>query len=362
MRAAGGRRAAQRRSRSALAAGAAAFALAQLGLTALVTLGPPLLSQGDYGGRLARLRQRARAAPAPPLTVVALGSSRMQGAIRAATLDGPLAAAVGRPVVVANFGIAGGGPVAELFTWGRLRADGARPDVALVEVMTPYLSRSFPVNEVAPDRQPTARLRWGELAAVKRFDPSGRPGLRREWVLGRLNACYQHRLTLLSDLLPGLVAPGYADGPAEQAYIDRVALEPPRPDTRSPQQRARAYEGIRQGYAKALGDFRLGGPGCDAMRELVAACRRDGATAALVLMPEAPSFRAWYAPGARDGIRAWVSELAAAHGAAVVDAGEWLAEEEFTDGFHLQPAGAVRFTERLGREAALPILAARAGR
>ena len=78
--------------------------------------------------------------------------------------------------------------------------------------------------------------------------------------------------------------------------------------------------------------------------------------AALVLMPEGPSFRALYPARAWPEVRAWVGSLSARQAAPLVDARAWLPEEEFLDSHHLLPGGAARFTRRLGREFLLPLL------
>ena len=40
----------------------------------------------------------------------------------------------------------------------------------------------------------------------------------------------------------------------------------------------------------------------------------------------------------------------------MIDAREWVPDVGFSDGHHLLPAGATTFTDRLGREALIPLL------
>jgi hypothetical protein len=68
--------------------------------------------------------------------------------------------------------------------------------------------------------------------------------------------------------------------------------------------------------------------------ELLADCRAAGVRAALLWMPEGPTFRTWYPPGVGPTVHDWLTAVAAAHGAALIE----------------------RFSERLAREGALPLL------
>ncbi len=102
--------------------------------------------------------------------------------------------------------------------------------------------------------------------------------------------------------------------------------------------------------------FHLGGPACDALRELLDDSRRDGVKTALVVAPEGPEFRGWYPPKTWRTIRVWLERLSREYDAPLVNAREWIDEDDFMDSHHLLKAGAARFTERLGRECIVPML------
>src|SRR5262249_53567033 len=87
-----------------------------------------------------------------------------------------------------------------------------------------------------------------------------------------------------------------------------------------------------------------------------ALCRREGIAAALLWMPEAGDFRAWYPPAAEAQISAFLAELSRGCGAPLIDARGWAADEDFADAHHLLPCGAAAFSARLCRDALPPLL------
>jgi hypothetical protein len=347
---AGRRGAAARRAGAALLTALGAFAGLQLALAAAVETVLTDLKDPLYDCRLERLRRCA--AGGEPRRVVMLGSSRTLVGFKAAGLEGPLGDALGRPAAAFNFGVAGAGPLTELLTWRRLRRDGARPDLLLVEVLPPLLNASVPPAELNADRLPTDRLRWSDLPLLERF--AHRPGLRCDWGRARLAPFYTQRLALVSRAAPGLLplparlnAAWELDpsGGLPMTYVDFT-----------PAVRRRALGHAREEYRPYLTDFRLGGPACEGLEELLARCRRDGVPAALVLMPEGPAFRGWYPPGACRAVGDWLAAATERHGATLIDAREWMDEDDFIDSHHLLPEAAERFTLRLVHEGVVPLL------
>jgi hypothetical protein len=347
-----GRRAADgRRSLAVLLSGLAVFAALHAGLGAALTAGPHLLRDPDYGLRAERVRRRLRADP-PPRAVVLLGSSRTLFGAQAATLEGTLTEGLHRPTAVFNFAVGGGGPVTELLTWRRLRRDRIRPDLVLIEVVPLFLSETCAVDETSAERLPAERLAHSDLGLVERYAGGRRPGLRRDWRAVALTAPYAHRFALLSDLASGLLPEPYRE---DRAVLRALQLPTAPPDP-APAERRRALEATRAEYAELLRDFRLGGRGVAALRELFTSCRTEGVRFALVLMPEGPTFRGWYAPGVWPRVRDWVGRVGREFDAPVIDAREWLDDDDFIDSHHMLRPGAAKFTRRLGRDELLPLL------
>jgi hypothetical protein len=100
-------------------------------------------------------------------------------------------------------------------------------------------------------------------------------------------------------------------------------------------------------YQESLRRFRLGRGSCQAMRDMVSFCRKEGIAVVVVRMPESSGFRAWYPPEGREAARRFLAELHDDYGAEVLDANEWIADQDFIDGHHVRPAGSRVFTTRL---------------
>ncbi len=298
----------------------------------------------DYGVRLARLQKGASADPKRTLTVVVLGSSRVYYGLVPEALDGPLSRQLGRPVSVLNFGQSGAGGVSQLMTWRRLRRDGVRPDLILVEAWPRALDEVNVPAEFSEDRMPAGRLRWFDLPLLRRYH-FVRPHLTRDVALAEINALYSRRLwviqTVAPDLLPGAPA-------AISSLTER--LTPPPLAGMTPERMAAIREDARQNLAPCMATIAVGGRGYEALRELLRSCREAGVPAALLVMPEGPSLRGWYAPETWATFRGRLEQFGRESGALVVDAREWIEEDDFLDSYHLLPRGAEKFSERLGEE------------
>jgi hypothetical protein len=307
-----------------------------------------------YGKRLERLVQQVHATGGTPLSVVMLGSSRTLEGIRAIELNTPLSGTLGRPVVVANFGMSGAGPLSELLNWQRLREDGMRPDFAIIEVVPAFLTDG--ASDLGEARMPVNRLRRSDLPIFERYASDTRPDIRRSWRAEQFNPLYAHRLTLLSWLAPGLVPTAFLAVPGRSLPED-IPSDAPGLDLWTPELRPKAVAHAREEYFAALQHLRVGGQNCIALRELLKRCQCDRVQAALLVMPEGPVYRSWYATGAYEQVRAWLEALRAEFGIVLIDARLWMASEnDFKDSHHLTPDGAARFTQRLGMEGILPLL------
>jgi hypothetical protein len=351
------RRRQARRACAALLWGAAAAAALQLGLAWAVEAALPQVRDPGYGARVARLRGRLAGDAGRP--VVVLGSSRSLFGYQTDRMEGLLSRELGRPVVVANFAVTGGGPATELLTCRRLFKDGVHPDLVLVEVLPVLLGCARP-EEMSEQRLPTDRLRRSDLALVERYggDRAGR--VRREWQQGLLNPCYSHRVGVLRNLAPGLV-PGDPRGPSMLLAEDSLG-QVHIPDDLSDEFRARAMKQMRLDYAAALAGFRLERTPCDCLRAVLGECRRHGAPAALVLMPEGPAYQSLYPPPVWREITDWLAALSQETGAPVFSARDWFGEDAFIDSHHLLGSSGDAFTDRLAREYVAPALGAAAAR
>jgi len=350
------RRVRAQRSFMAVLSGLVMFVAVQLGLAAVVEISMPELRDPVYGCRLDRVRRRLLTAPVKPWTVVMLGSSRTQFAFRVGKGEEKAwTETLGHPVATFNFGVSGAGSLTELLTWSRLRRDGVRPNLLLVEVLPPLLNAQVPAQDYGEGFLPVNRLSWQNLPLVERYEGTIRTNLRRDWLESSPVGCYAHRLNLINLVMPDLLPPAYRRA-GDEALDDSDA--PLAGEVRvTSEQRLRGIQFARKDYHRRLTGFRLGGQQCQALLDLLASCRKEGVSVALVLTPESPTFRSWYPLETWQGIQEWLTQVSQEYDAPLVNAREWIDDEEdFMDSHHLLASGRAKFTERLGRETILPLL------
>jgi hypothetical protein len=338
-----------------LLAGFLAFVGLQAALSLSVDCWFPQLRDPLYTDKVGRLYARYRSDGPPDRvhTVIMLGSSRTGSGLHGRMLEERLAGRVPKSVVALNLGVPAAGPVTEYLYLRRLLDEGIRPDLVLIEVLPPLLSGGPCEPPLEHHWLKAERLRPHEVAVVRHYGfPEAEVGPVR-WTAGLVPA-YGLRYAIMSRLAPSWVPPQYRLDWSRGS--DPNGWCPPQLQDLTEEQRRAGVARTRGEYAEVLRHFRLGGPACSALDDLLALCRREGLPAALVLMPETTHFRSWYPPEAKAQLEAHLARLSAAHGVAVIDAREWVEDRDFTDGHHLLPLGAALFTDRLGREALPPLL------
>jgi hypothetical protein len=339
------------RGQAALVWAAVAFVAGQLALAAAIECRLPQLRDPNYGQKERRLLQRLSASPAPPRTVLMLGSSRTMYGLRGQDVEQALAGPDGRPLVF-NLGLPGAGPLTELMVLRRLLRQGVRPDLLLVEVLAPVLAGQVHLAEVAHWEEEPGRLWHGDLPLAERYLP-GVP-LRAGWWAAAAVPCHSLRRAMLSALAPELL-PLERQLNAFRVIDDSGWTALPHVKKEAPRRR-QATDRARGEYAHYFNGFRLGGPSPPALRELLDLCRERGIPAVMVMMPEGSEFRGWYPPAAWQEMAGFLTGLGRKYGVEVIDAREWLPDEEFADGHHQFPEGAVRFSRRVARQVIAPRL------
>jgi hypothetical protein len=348
-----------RRQRSALLWGVATFVVLQLGLTLSRESWLPELRDPAFGAKMKRLAQRRRGAGPDPVTAVMLGSSRTVYGFRGKLLEAAVAKAQERPAVVFNLGIYGAGPVSELLHLKSLLANGLRPDLLLVEVAPMFLDDVTERDEIG--RLPADRLAHDELPVVERYRDSSGGGLWADWWRAAVVPIYAHRVVILSELLPVLLPrPLRVECCRDMDDSGWLSLRLA-PQYLTAEHRRRTLEETREEWAPVLRRLTTGGQGMRALRELLTLADREGMASAMVLMPEGPVLRGCYPPATWKRVYASLEALGREFRSPIINARDWVGEDDFTDSHHLLPGGATKFTERLGREAILPALQARHG-
>jgi hypothetical protein len=326
---------------------AALFAVGlQLAVGLALEAGPVTVRDPEYAAKEAQLRARRAEAPGR-LLVVMLGSSRTMLGLQA----GRLGRDTDAPGLGYNFGMIGAGPMLEAVALRRLLAAGLRPDLLLVEVLTPDLNRAGD-GYVEEDWLNGKRFSAAELERVCAYH--SRPGLLRR------HSCQSRCLPFLRPQ-PGLrrwlgLDLPRGERPPGGRRTDRYGWEAYSPPDLTRGDYQRRLDMARRQYQECFGAFRLADGPARALRELLDDCRGAAVPAVLVLMPEGSDFRALYPAAVLAGIRRFLAETAREEGVPVIDARCWIEDEGFWDGHHLRPAGAAAFTERLGRDLVRPLL------
>lgn len=321
-------------ARTAVVSGVAFFLILQASFNLAVKSDAVPVADPPYAAAQVTLRRHPEffAANCESKRFLALGSSRTQAAFKAKEFGSSSTVAV-------NFGSPAGGPLTCHLYLRRLLAEGAKPDVMLLELHPGFLTDPPLEANWLHDY----RLRPGEEAVLARF------GYRcdaahlgwRQWTAASYcyrsavqNAYFSRWLLSPYGLFPGPDADGHGWSPGP----DPEPWEKPRMFQRA----AAQYAAVFDGYAE-----RFGGPAAAAFRATVELCREKEIEPVVIVSPESGEFRKLYGPGER-----LADEFAAGLKCRVIDARRWLADELFSDGHHPTPAGAAEFTKRLAAEVA----------
>lgn len=334
------------RARAAVVAFGVAFVALQAAFHYPVAEVLPQVRDAHFGRKLARLRGLAAARTGRPL-VVATGSSLTELGLCPAVMPGQ---AAGGPVCY-NLAMSNCGAVVHLLALRRILDDGVRPDLVLVEVSPRFLYPQY--NEVYDgDLLPPARVGPADLPHLARYlpDPAGYRARWREkqylpWWSYRGNIQvwahpsgvpnHQHAATYKTDEWGWrLPPPGFNE--AHAGYHLNGGGD-----------RLRAYY---KHFFSFPPDPRLG----FAYLEMAALCRARGVPYQLVVVPESSFLRDACPADARHPFGHLLDHLRRDYGAAVVDARDWVPDDEFSDGSHVLPGGAARYSQRLEKEVLRP--------
>lgn len=344
-------------SRAAVLWGLGSFLVLQLAAGTVMLTWVPQWYDPGYGPKIARSKRRLPVRGERPLFVAILGSSRTESGVQGKPVEGALSKALGRPVLVSNFGLAGAGPIQELLTLRRVLADAGRPDLLLVEVLPPLLSDlADPPHELTEPVLPTAQLHPRDFQLVRRFSGPARDGLRRDWLLAWAAPCYTHRLNILRSVLPDLLH----EHQRIRLCMDETGWLPFIRGDVPPDIRRRWVRQVRGDYEPTLTRFNFSPRPVSALIELLKVCQAEGINTALFVMPEGREFRSLYPPGLWPEIEQFLGNLSRCYNVPFISAREWMAEDDFLDTHHLSPRAAAVFSEQFGREALVPLLSGKA--
>jgi hypothetical protein len=329
------------KARQVLTWGAVSFALLQLAAVGLLEWKRPDFFDPKYGCRLTQLRARFTPTPGRRLVVV-LGTSRAEQGFR----PGLLAASQSeRGPLVFNLARGGSSPLLHLVTLRRLLADGVRPDWVLLEIFPPSL-----VEERAGATLPKTTLR--DFPVLCHYPVSRET--YADFFRDRALLWHTYRSSLLDRYaLAGLAPRGWW---VERLWDRRGGEWQAISDGVTPQERRALTADARRRYFHKLENFRIAAGADGALRALLDLCREQGIGVVLFLMPESSEFRSWYPPVARERLSAYLASLRRDYDTPLIDARDWIPDDDFWDGHHLLRNGAAAFTQRFAAEVLSPLI------
>ena len=309
------------RARLALALLPPAFVAVLLAAWTGAEAAVPEITDTDYYVRLNVVRTAAAEHPDRPLGVV-LGSSRMVWAFQPELLtesDG---------TYWVNGAHVGAGPTLNRVILHRLLRDGVKPAVVALEVMP-----AFFVGENS--RFVCGHFAVAELPLMRSY--SDKP-------LGYDYHFLRHRVGRAGDI--ARAAAPLAGRPRLHPRGGWAALE----DDVSDDERATRTAAALKANGEFLRRMTVR-PGADrAFRDTLREAADHGVRVVLLRSPEGPTFRSWYDPEGLKRFDAYIARVASEHGVPVIDAREWLDEDDFYDSHHALKRGAGKFTARFARE------------
>jgi hypothetical protein len=335
-----------RRAFRSLLSGVLAFCASQALLAAYIEWFALDIRDPVYEPRIATFKRRCACAN-DALTVVVLGASRTQRGLQGAEIEQRLMRSLGRRVVVCNLSREGGGLVTSLLFVQRLLADGMRPDLIVIETVPALMAGQVPMLDMTAAALPQHSLRRDDWPLVARYVRTEQSLSINDARCARLFPIYYDRLELVTAMSPALL-PRYTTRRHPYDIYGGVGVRSTRP---SPGGLAEQ----RRTFAPYFRDYRLGDRQQKALQETLAKCRAVGVPAALLLTPEGPEFQRWYRPGDRSRVLHFLAQRSASEDVPLIDASDWLAENDFVDSHHMHSGGARKFSRRLAEKIA-PLL------
>ncbi|HEY7326364.1 MAG TPA: SGNH/GDSL hydrolase family protein [Gemmataceae bacterium] len=335
------------------------FACAQAALSVYLNERRPELRDPAFGLRLLTLQKRLMESPGAPLVLV-LGSSRALNGFSPSHMHVALDQTGPAPLVF-NFAFAGAGSVRELMTFRRLRSAGIRPNWLLIEtwpVQWPEAGYFAERDLIVEDE-----LRWTDLTVLSRYLP-GKLDFFANVLKGNLVPLLTYRSRMLHAgarcLLSRELDRGLAKEDEDWTCDDGTGWLPYR---RIPADRAAQLREVEKGLivaAPLLNPLRISPDYDRAMRELLDECRAANIKTALFLMPEHSACRGWYTSRTKALVGGYLRQMSQDHQVPVIDARDWLPDEDFADFCHMMPEGAGPFSERFARDVMHPWLQGKA--
>lgn len=279
-----------------------------------------------------------------PLWVV-MGSSRVLFGFEPGVLAGRMREK-DAPLIY-NFAFSGMSLFRQYTVFLRLLDDGFTPRRVGIEIFAADLSRELWTTADAPSL--TVRVRRAELADYLRYSNTP-PDFIEGWKRSRWDPLYKFGMTMegqtrLWHLLP---LPGVSR--MEKIPYDKwgwVLLAQNTTD----QEYRREFAVNKRRYQDDLAHFQVLPRADLVLHKFLDLCRDRGIPAFLLKMPESEDFRALHTAEGDAKLAGYLAGIQRDYpGVQLVDASTWVERTGFTDGHHLNGAGALKFSLRFGDE------------
>ncbi len=313
----------------------------------------PELADREFGRKVADLRRLRAQVPDRPLFLM-LGSSRVATGFRPDAFPSSVREGSVRPLIY-NFAQVGSGPEMSHLSLYRLLEAKIRPDWVFIEYWAPTWTTERNLKEFS-DQINIGCLGWSDVGVLSSYvKPNRRGFLFKQWLGKQFVPLYANRSTILENLAPRwMVPPPTPDHRCQN--LDTLGWWSPRTSV-SPEERQVLSERYSKHYGKRLRSYHTAENPDHALRAMLSLCRREKIRATVVILPEANDFREVYARETTEKAGAYLDIIRREFDVNVVDARTWVADEDFMDGHHLLPSGALVFSKRLESQVVQPLMA-----
>lgn len=292
----------------------------------------------QYAMKFACLKARVAADPNRPLWLI-LGSSRVEDGVDAGVLNGE------NTPLIFNFGMGGADLFRQMICLQRLIGSGYKPQSVGIEIMDALLGQEKSVFVDYPSLISRARL--GEVATCCDYSPEP-DRFRIFWLRSRFDPIFEYGTSVehqrlfrgtFSRLLGRRIFP----------YDDWGWLTSPHPIPR--ELYPVALEAERKQHDDDFKHLNKVSRNNDrALRQILDLCKREKIGVFLFGMPESVDFQAFYPAEANAMIGDYLRQIESEYDVKMIDARSWIEREGFTDGHHLNAAGAEKFSRRFSGE------------
>jgi hypothetical protein len=318
----------------------------------------PQLYDTEYGAKLTRLQAQLRHRSADQPLMLAVGSSLTGMGVRPGEMATATSPEPNHPIIF-NYGIKSGMVIVQSICLRRLLAEGIHPDLILLETYPIFFLSTKYTDPRKIEHIPIQRLQRKDLPLVTQhhYDPHM---VRKEWREGQCVPWYFHRNVLMNWYLPNWV-PKNKRTDWELWKTDDYGWD----SCPMFYEKAKAFyhtpegvEGIR-GTGEYYSAYEINEDLHAVLCELLALCRREKIEVVMVRPPESSPLRAGFSAALNERFERWFARLRAETGAALINARDWVDDENFADGTHLNPDGARDYSRKLEPELLKRLEAAR---